>query len=173
MTATCKLPQRIDLGALLQKERPLCWRNRGFDAVSLRLFLPEQGPVTALVYASGSVVFVGAKSVDQLEGAWQQLCVKCSSTSTALLIHNICFSFMLPRLNLNRVFQAFRNDAVLFCLSYDPELFPAITLTLRGTNKKASLFHTGRVNLIGCKTNEEADGLRVVLNERLLFYSLI
>lgn len=169
MTASCRLSQRVDLALLL--ELPLCWRNRGFDAVSLRLFTSE-GPVTALVYASGSVVFVGSKSETQLTEAHEVLLTTTGLTSAGVIIHNYCFSLMLRPFNLNRVFEVFRDHSVLHCLSYDPELFPALTLTLRGTNKKASLFHTGRVNLIGCKTRQEAEALKCVLNEQLLFYSL-
>lgn len=166
MTGSCKLSGRVDLEKLLKSA--FCWRNRGFDAVSLRL----PGPVTALVYSSGSVVFVGSKSEKQLENAAQAVASETGLTFLNLVIHNYCFSFMLQPLNLNRVFKFFRDGKILFTLSYDPELFPALTLTLRGTNRKVSLFHTGRVNIIGCKTRGDAETLKCILIDQLKYISV-
>lgn len=172
MTASCRLLNKVNLSSLLVAEAPFCWRNRGFDAVSLRLFT-DSGALTALVYSSGAVVFVGSKSFQQLEEARRCLCSKLGAACTQIKVHNICFSFMLKPLNLNRVFTAFREDSILTTRSYDPELFPALTLTMNDTKLKASLFHTGRINLIGCKTTEEAERLKTLLVSKLEFYCLI
>lgn len=164
-TASFRLSERLDLCILHIDNFSCAQRNRGFDALSLRLFPISFAPVTALIYSSGAVVLVGGRSLAQIEAAKAEV-VKLTKVpaATALVLHNLACSFThCKRVRLPHLVTLFREDDRFENVMYEPELFPALTLNLKGTKRKACIFSSGKVNLVGNKNIEEADQMRVAL----------
>ena len=161
MTASLRLSGKVDLSLLLHDNEIWAKQNRGFDAVSLRLFTVSDSAVTALIYSSGSVVLVGGRSINQLKEAQTELMAKTGlQVAVPFVIHNIACSMTVSPLHLFRLAQALKMNPRYDDVSYEPELFPALSFKLKGTKRKACVFSSGKINLVGNKTIDEAKEMR-------------
>lgn len=117
--------------------------------------------VTALIYESGSVVLVGAKSQDVAREALASfLSNHACNITKPLTFSNFAMTFAVThRLDLRSLY----NDVVsgkhklLTCPIYEVEIFPSLLVSRRHTNTKASIFHTGKVIITGCRTPHDGD----------------
>lgn len=160
-TATFKVKGPVDLLSLLGRQELWPKRTRGFASVSVLLFLNNRNAATALVYATGSVVLVGARSMNDLEEAVQVfLHVTDTTLVQPLKLHNIAYSFRIPPQPLEALYCAVKSSGCFDDVSLEPEMFPALTFRLKGTNRKACVFASGKVNLVGNKSEPEALQLR-------------
>lgn len=167
ITATFRLSGPIDLIRMIEEESPFASPNRGFSAVSLRLFTVTDLAVTALIFSSGSVVLVGGKSVAQLAEARELMMTKTRLRASPVVIHNLACNFLVQPVTPERVYEVFKSSK-RFCLpSYEPELFPAVMVQERGQKRKACIFHSGKINITGCKSWSEATKMRHRISKRL------
>ena len=164
MTASLRLAGRVDLSLLLQKYPEIAKRNRGFDSLSLKL-----KPVTALIFSSGAVVLVGAKSDCQLDSAEKELVQKaCVELRGARKIHQMVCTFKFEPLRLSHVYEKLRYHEDFTEVSFEPELFPALTLSIKKTKKKVCIFSSGRTNIVGCQNLEEAEEVKILISKAIL-----
>lgn len=173
ITATFRLSSPVDLTALMDRESPFVTRNRGFAAVSLRVFTPgsRHFAVTALVFSSGSVVIVGGRSLPQIREARKIVMSKTSLSATALQVRNMACTLRIQPILLEIVYEGFREGKELYSNSYDPELFPAVMVNDRGSRGKACIFHTGRINITGCTSITDALEIKNKLLKWITVYS--
>lgn len=154
MTATLKFQGSINLSTLLERFPFVASRNRGFDAISMMMMTTD---VTALVYRSGSVVLVGAKTSKSLDDAKKELEMLLDlPIANAIVIHNMVFSKLLQPVNLVAAYKCLSDSESFVNTSFEPELFPALVCQERGTNRRGCLFRTGKLNITGCKSSDEA-----------------
>ena len=164
MTASLRLAGRLDLSLLLQKYPEIAKRNRGFDSVSLKMT-----PVTALIFSSGAVVLVGAKSDCQLDNAEKELVQKaCMDLLGVRKVHQMVCTFKFEPLRLSHVYEKLRYNNDFKEVSFEPELFPALTLRIKDTKKKVCIFSSGRTNIVGCHNTEEADEVKDLISKAIL-----
>lgn len=156
-TSSFRLSARVDINVLWIENFENAKKNKGFDAISVRIFPPGHAPLTALVYSSGAVVMVGGTSEQQLEAAKDTICRMTRLEADDILrIHNLVASLTIERnLDLPQLFSMLDADERFTHVSYEPELFPAVTATQANTCRKACIFVSGKINLTGCKSHHE------------------
>lgn len=171
MTASFRLSGRLDLDILLIENYDWAKKNRGFDALSIRVFPKSYSAVTALVYSSGAVVLVGGRCRKQLEEARDQVeKMTRQSSSSEISVHNIACSFQTKHICLPIMYDIVRQDSRFQSVSYEPEIFPALCMNLSCTKRKACLFVSGKINLVGNKSMTEAIEMKETVESVLNFY---
>lgn len=127
--------------------------------------------VTALIYESGSVVLVGGKSEEMVREALDSfLTTHDCKLEQPLCFSNFAMTFSVPfNLDLCRMYKNIMNNQYneLFCPIYEIEIFPSLLVTRRETNTKASIFHTGRVIITGCRCPTEGEEMYKILRPLL------
>lgn len=125
-----------------------------FAAAPLRL----QCEVTALAYASGSVVLVGGRSQKQAEEAVTEVCnLLGTRVKKGLKLCNLVLNVKLRMTcKLEILAQRLQESGLFKSVSLETELFPAIVLQQKDSRTKASIFASGHVNVTGCLSREDA-----------------
>lgn len=165
MTATLRFDGRIDLQVILTEHPFVASRNRGFDAISVMML---RSSVTALLYSSGSVVLVGGDSDECLAAATSELCELVNLPLVQKVkIHNMVFSTSLGRQDLIKVHGLLRSSLEFANTSFEPELFPALVCQEKGTSRKGCLFRSGKLNVTGCKSLEEASSFVTLIRHTI------
>jgi TATA-box binding protein (TBP) (component of TFIID and TFIIIB) len=128
-------------------------KEKKFNSMVERIDCGEKY-VTALVYKTGSVVMVGANSEFMADDAIDRF---LHEHHTKLLAEpkfsNYAFTFHVGhKVDLKSLYTLVSNHECISHPVYEVELFPALLVTRKDTNTKASIFHSGRVILTGCKT---------------------
>ncbi len=164
VVATAGLGRHLPL-PLLEEKLPLAlYTPRKFSGLLARVLVPFKGHCQ--IYANGKITVNGGKSIEENE----ELCkifveqIKACGldvTCTGYKVVNIIASHDFGRrLNLNEI-RSLPNAM------YEPELFPGLSLRL--SDCTAVIFHTGKANLLGCKTMLELWAAEIELN--LFIYS--
>ena len=178
-TATFAVDKKFDLYSLAIEESVLAPENkrrknkqllmRGFKAVPVAIMVNDLKRVTALVYASGSIVLVGATSAEQAEQAQQLFTQRFACAVTRKLeIRNFVSHIKLnERLNLTLLTQKATQGAGFSSASYEPEIFPALVVSSLYQKGKATIFSSGHVNITGCPTIESSDSMLSLLKRTL------
>ena len=174
MTATFRLSCTVPLQQFAAKNLFTKMTRRGsqtpryFQSARMRVYTRDKR-ITALIYASGKVVLVGANRETQLMEAMEQICsVMKACVMTPLSVSNYVFTIDIPPVNLDQLFLFFRqlNDKRLHAYDYTPELFPALICHFC-TRYKATIFRSGKINIIGCCRREEGRKASETLCEML------
>lgn len=157
ITASFKVDRTFELVALC--DDPLTYPSRvtvkngkakKFHSAVQRLVVNGK-MVTALVYESGSVVLVGGQSQEIVTGAMIAFLEEHNCHLAApLVFSNFVFTFSVKRrLNLRKLYHSILVHPLLSCPVYEVELFPSLLVSYKKV--KASIFHTGRVIITGCR----------------------
>ena len=109
------------------------------------------------MYGSGRIVLIGANRETQLVEAVEQICsLLCTCVCAPLAVANYVFTIKTAACNLNSLFLKLKqiHDKRLISFDYTPELFPAL-ICHYGESYKATIFRSGKINIIGCRRREE------------------
>lgn len=112
--------------------------------------------VTFLIYKSGSIVCLGAKSKDQI---YHALCPIIDEINNIFglrrrikkfVVTNTVGTMKAPyKMRLDELYTAYPKGSI-----YEPELFNSMAHKLHGSGVTANMFASGTVNLLGAKTPE-------------------
>jgi len=142
----CTLPLQM-----LEQKLPLAFYNpKEFSGLLLRMFPPIRAHCQ--IYANGKITINGGDSIATSKQYAQKFCGMINECGFDTSIENYRVVNIVASLDYSRRL----NLAQLRNLPravYEPELFPG--LTLRMTFCTAVIFHTGKVNLLGAKTELE------------------
>lgn len=161
MTATMKLNKRLDLDFLKiklpdivssgRKTKDGIVSKRSFASVKWKL---PSYKVTALIYATGNIVLVGAPNVEQLELAANYIFKRLGGEgdptveySNFVGTYNCGFPLKLPEL-----FNTIKQSGLGYASDYSPDLFHGLVWSPNGTKNKITIFRTGKIIITGCKT---------------------
>ena len=180
ITASFKVDKCFDLSALCQdaltnesRVTLVGGKPKKFNSVVQRLIIRGK-IVTALIYKSGGVVLVGGKTKKIVREAMSQFLVEHNcQLRQPLTFSNFAMTFSVPHnLDLIRIYKhVLTGTSALCCPIYEVELFPSLLLTKKNTSTKASIFHTGRVIVTGCRTPKH--GQRMYSDLQLIFNKFI
>lgn len=120
------------------------------------------------VYRTGKYIITGIRSLDLLEGLWNEAVVLLSPLLDAALfempaVKNIvAYEELGCSLHLTKVIAALHDEDA----EYEPEVFPGlIWRTKAGT---ANIFMNGKVMLLGCRSEAELDALYGMVSGKMM-----
>lgn len=125
-----------------------------FAGVIYRSFEPK---ATFLIFTSGEVNCVGAKTVVEAKQATEELTDKLQNLGydvggPELEVQNMVASVDFHRrFDLEKIARNFRN------IQYEPEVFPGLVFRMEGTDTTVLLFVQGKGALVGAKDEENIE----------------
>lgn len=156
VVASTSLDQDLDLEKINMELEGAEYKQEKFPGVVYRLTEPK---TAALIFASGKVVFTGAKSVDDVEEAVDKVLDKLRGAGVEIAerpeitVQNIVASADLGRpLDLNSIAIGLGLENV----EYEPEQFPGLVFRLDEPKVVLLLFGSGKVVCTGGKTPEDS-----------------
>ncbi|MBS1264015.1 MAG: TATA-box-binding protein 2 [Methanonatronarchaeales archaeon] len=156
VVASTSLDMDLDLERLNAELVGAEYKQEKFPGVVYRLTEPK---TAALIFASGKVVFTGAKSVDDVETAVGKVLDKMRGAGVdiegkpEITVQNIVASADLGRpLDLNAIAIGLGLENV----EYEPEQFPGLVYRLQDPKVVLLLFGSGKVVCTGGKTPEDS-----------------
>eukprot|EP00911_Craspedida_sp_UC1_P002872 UC1_evm1s2103 len=156
VVATAHLGKTLVLKDVAMKAQNVEYKPSKFNALIIRVRQPN---TTALVFASGKMVIMGAKSEGDAKHASIRFADIVRKTGEKInlgntfTIHNVvgCVDVKF-RINLERLYVEHRE----FGCSYEPETFPGLTYRMKTPFDIVILvFHSGKVVLTKGKTRNE------------------
>lgn len=108
---------------------------------------------TALVFRSGKLICIGAKSIEESKNAARKFGRRIQkagfhTTFNDFKIHNIVGNSMVnTKLNLDKIY----NEHISQCY-YDPRSFPGLTFCLKSPKISILVFQSGKIVLTGAKS---------------------
>lgn len=156
MTASAKMEPITDLDSInLVRAPSRKRRDRNYHDslhfIRLRSRIQtRQGPVSVQIFQTGSVVFVGAKSNEALNEAYQRVTEHLKERKP-LIISNFVGSFTFEKTIDLRRLPLIKPSTWSFV--YEPESFPSAVLTT-GVGKIV-VFASGKINLTGYRQVEQ------------------
>lgn len=162
IVAKTELGERLDLDKV-KSALPNCeYEPEVYFALIYRLSEPK---VSILVNASGKIILVGAKSLDDLRIARQSLFNDLTSLGyhpeeNEISIQNIV---VVGRLNRRLDFQRIMKSGAQYSLEYNPKTFPGIIFRNPNPRFVALIFSSGKVCVVGLKDlNQKERALDIV-----------
>jgi len=156
VVASTSLDMELDLERINLELEGAEYKQEKFPGVVYRLTEPK---TAALIFASGKVVFTGAKSVDDVEEAVDKVLAKLKDAGVdieekpEITVQNIVASADLGRpLDLNAIAVGLGLENV----EYEPEQFPGLVFRLDDPKVVLLLFGSGKVVCTGGKTPEDS-----------------
>jgi transcription initiation factor TFIID TATA-box-binding protein len=153
VVATVNLGCRLNLPIIAQHARNVEYNRKKFHALVMRIREPR---TTTLVFATGKMVIIGAKSEALANLAARKharAIQKCGFTTTFkdFKVQNFVGSATCDFLiRLERIAHMYRESAM-----YEPELFPGLVYAMIRPKLKCLVFSTGKVVLTGAKSAED------------------
>lgn len=136
----------------------------------------DEPKTTYLLFRSGKVVSLGAKSTEELPIGIKKLCEKLResgfevSSVSEIAIKNVVASFDLyAEVNLMNIALALGLENV----EYEPEQFPALVYWLEETHAVFLIFNSGKIICLGTKSPEQASEAIDALSSKLHSLGLI
>lgn len=169
ITATSSILGRFDWPALvfLKNVRP----TRQTSTRSFRSLVWKLTGVTALVYESGSVVFVGAKSSETIRAAIEEISETLGVPCTIPVVSNYVITSKnaarFSPAHLTRFLATYNETGFV---QYEPELFQAVLWQPRGHLFKVNFFHSGTVNVTGLRLVDELEEAVHIVTRLLAVY---
>ena len=142
---------KLDLSDVEQKLPMAQYIPRRFSGLLLRILQPVKAHCQ--IYSNGKITVNGGKSLRQNRALAkrftdQLINVGYSCNLTDYTVVNIVCSVNLHRdLPLEKIFPELRTN--FSKIDYSPELFPGLSVRMTGCT--AVLFHSGKINFLGCK----------------------
>mmetsp|Transcript_22571 Transcript_22571/g.25396 ORF Transcript_22571/g.25396 Transcript_22571/m.25396 type:complete len:252 (-) Transcript_22571:1205-1960(-) len=154
VVASARLNCPIDLKLVALKARNAEYNPKRFPAVIMRLRDPK---TTALIYASGKMICMGAKTVDNAKLAMRKFAkilkhlnfdIKFTDFKVVNLLASVDVKFPVR-------LEGFLNSKHKMFCTYEPELFPALIYRVVNPKCVALIFACGRVILTGARTIDD------------------
>lgn len=150
------------------------YEQEQFPGMVYRVIDPK---VCVLLFRSGKAVATGAKSVEDMEVAFQRLRADLLKNEFALwdesdcnlILHNIVVtcdisdSMVSDKLNLSNLMLYLPFDKT----EYEPEQFPGLIYRISDLDVVYLIFSSGRCVITGSKTFEEAELAEQILRDEL------
>ncbi|KAK3052862.1 hypothetical protein LTR09_005926 [Extremus antarcticus] len=158
---------RFELKTIALYGRNVTYYPKKFNAAIIRMREPK---ATALVFQTGKMQVLGAKSVDD---------AKLAARKFARMLQKMGFSPRMEGFNVQNIvavvdtkmiirLEKLHHDHYVYS-RWEPELFPGLVYRFHESKVKALVFTTGKVVLLGSKQEEQLDEciklLYPVLNE--------
>ncbi|KAK3288667.1 hypothetical protein CYMTET_3885 [Cymbomonas tetramitiformis] len=138
----------VDLGAFARNVGG-AYRPSKFAAVRFRIKQPK---CTLLVFKSGKCVCIGCTKVIHAEAAINQCFRHICGVDRAAKISNIRVQNIVSHTNIGKRVNLIKmSKENSMNISYDPELFPGLRMSLREQNARACVFFQGNIVVTGCK----------------------
>eukprot|EP00730_Choanoeca_flexa_P017117 TRINITY_DN8200_c0_g1_i4.p2 TRINITY_DN8200_c0_g1~~TRINITY_DN8200_c0_g1_i4.p2 ORF type:complete len:205 (+),score=39.00 TRINITY_DN8200_c0_g1_i4:108-722(+) len=155
IVATGHFEGKIDLERVSKKALNTQYNPKRFAACIIRL--KGQNKATALLFNSGKMVIMGAKSEQIAKNAcdrFSDMIIKRCGIKTRLIefkIHNVvgCVDVQF-KIDLSKLYL----EQNLFC-KYDAEVFPGLTYRMHTPEVVLLIFHSGKIVLTKSKTRED------------------
>jgi TATA-box binding protein (TBP) (component of TFIID and TFIIIB) len=137
-------------------------KSTGSSAVSVELRQPK---ATLRIFQTGQVVCLGANSVANARLACRKLIRMLhrigangakwpkASEEGAFQVQNVVGCLRVPDTQI-RLELLHANSAASLDSSYEPENFPAVLQTIPDLRTKVTIFKTGTINVIGCRSED-------------------
>ena len=148
------------------------WSKRFPHRVKIK---PETPRYTALVNANGFVTLTGVRHEDEAMTGLHHLCLQLRNlgievNTPQLYCVNVSAVISVASFTYQQAIEAaFGIYRVGPEISYEPELFPGMHYSPKGSKQRAILFHTGKIIITGCKSRHET---RVFGNFVLIIFNL-
>lgn len=155
VVASTTIADELDLSQLAKKLPEGEYEPEQFPGLVLRLDEPK---TAALLFRSGKVVCTGAKTIEDVKKAINQVCKKVEKAGAKvydnpdITVQNIVASANLhAQLNLNAIALAIGLEKV----EYEPEQFPGLVYRLEDPHVVVLLFGSGKLVCTGARKAEQ------------------
>ncbi|KAL0633782.1 TATA-binding protein (TBP) [Maublancomyces gigas] len=152
VTATVNLKISLDLRTVALKARNAEYKPKRFPGVIIRIREPK---ATALVFRSGKMVIIGAKSEE---------CVKLAARKFTRIIQKVGFQPKFADFKVRNVVATcvlgfnIRLEGLAMkhrqFAHYEPELFPGLIYRIADSSAVVLAFTTGKIVITGAKTRQ-------------------
>jgi transcription initiation factor TFIID TATA-box-binding protein len=166
VVASATISDKFDLTEMIKKLSGSEYNPNRFPGLVLHIKEPK---TAALVFSSGKIVCTGAKSVQEVDKAVENICDKIKKAGFKVIKPKITVQNIVASSDLNKELNL---DAVAIGLGldrieYEPEQFPG--LVYRSENPKAVilLFGSGKLVCTGAKKPEDISRAIDNLSEEL------
>ncbi|MBX0296867.1 TATA-box-binding protein [Haloarcula nitratireducens] len=167
VVASSDIGQELDLETLAMDLEATDYDPENFPGLVYRMQDPK---AASLIFRSGKVVCTGAKSVDAVETALEQVFDELRSLgvevddSPTIDIQNVVSSADLKaNLNLNAIAIGLGLEHI----EYEPEQFPGLVYRLDEPDVVALLFGSGKLVITGGKRLSDAEDALTVIEDQL------
>ncbi|MEM2233760.1 MAG: TATA box-binding protein [Nitrososphaerota archaeon] len=164
VVATASLGSQLDLVAVMSALPDAKYKPTAFPGAVVK---QKENGATFLLFSTGRLVCTGTKSEREARTAVARLVRQLRekgfliNESVEVNIQNVVVSARLPgRVDIERMATTFEN------VLYEPDQFPGIIYRLPDSKAVALLFASGRLVVVGSKSEEEAhENVRRVYEE--------
>ena len=165
VVATAELGCELDLEYLNTCDIMVHYDARKFSGLLIRKLKPVK--CHCQVYRNGKITVNGGKSTKQAKMLANMFCnlikkqgfknARISNFKVVNVIASLDLGFKVKMENLHKIF-----DNMIF----EPELFPGASIRLKETSTTCVIFHTGKCNFLGGKTELDihAAALEIILS---------
>jgi transcription initiation factor TFIID TATA-box-binding protein len=157
MVATTSLGKELDLKSISKSFERAQYDQERFPGLVYRIKEPR---AAMLLFRSGKVVCTGAKNLDDVRAAIDQLVKRIEAAGVPvtrkpeIIVQNIVASADLGCvINLNTIALSLSLEN----LEYEPEQFPGLVYRLDKSKVVALLFGSGKIVLTGAKKTEDIE----------------
>jgi len=166
VVASTQLADEFDLEKINQKLENTEYDKGKFPGLVYRVKQPK---AAFLIFKSGKVNCTGAKRIDDVKKATENLTVKLRQMGVVIkeplniVVQNIVASADLGReLNLNAIAIGLGLENV----EYEPEVFPGLVYRIADPKVVVLIFSSGKLVITGSKTPEDCErGVEVVRHQ--------
>jgi transcription initiation factor TFIID TATA-box-binding protein len=173
IVATTTIGKEINLEKIATTISGTKYEKERFPGLIMHIDEPK---TTYLLFRSGRVVSLGAKSVEELPIGVQKLCEKLrsagleASSESEIAIKNVVASSDLrAEVNLTNMALALGLEKV----EYEPEQFPGLVYWLEEPHAVFLIFNSGKIICLGTKSPEQASEAINTLSSKLDSLKLI
>ena len=129
--------------------------SHGFDSIKFRVPLSSLNKATGILYRSGKVLLVGAKTWDDILESCLNITIWFGCGLSDCRISNLCAKMDMQKyINLYKLGEfILKNPEPNTTMVYEPELFPALNYKYNGfsTNCHCVIYSSGKVLITGVK----------------------
>ena len=148
---------KLDLNDVERKLPMAQYIPRRFSGLLLRILQPIKAHCQ--LYSNGKITINGGKSIRQNQALAKKFTDQLINAgygcilSDFVVVNMVCSVDIQRKLPLEKIFPELRKHFPK--IDYSPELFPG--LSVRMTDCTAVLFHSGKINFLGCKALIDAE----------------
>ena len=153
VVSTFLLGCKVDLQRMAKLGVNVLFEPKKFPGLRMALRSPKS---TALIFANGKVICMGAKSTVLSKKAarrFARIVMKLGHDRAGLHQFRICnmvaTCYLDARIDLARLYQCEKLKSPAGHIGYDIEQFPGLSYPVVGTNLKLNVFHTGTIVILG------------------------
>ncbi|WP_297421652.1 TATA-box-binding protein [Thermococcus sp.] len=172
VVASIDLHGNIDVDRIASELDPVHYDPSIFPGAAYKM---ESFGVTFLIFNSGKLVCTGAKSLETIKQATEELKRKLESLGLKfkgepeIRVQNLVAAggVGLGQLELDEIALTLPN------VEYEPEIFPGVVYRVSNSRTTILIFNSGKVVVSGAKTREDAERAVEELKRNLYKYGLL